>query len=260
MYPHTFGHPDVWMPFIYLDASPVCLDAPHVWTTSCMFGCPICLDTPQYVGHPYVWMLPECVDAPICFDTLICLDGPICLEDVWMPAVHIQHKESMLCQTEGVSIWPNTLGHPQCLDALHLFGCTPSMFGYPHMFGHPTYIWMHTVCLDLPHMFGCSPVCFDDFWMPPVHTQHKRSMLCQTKGVFLCPHTFGCPHIFRCPCIFGHLTYVWMSLIPLDATIHLATSKHTVGQPNIWRASKHMLASKHTGGIQMYRTYGHPLV
>ena len=66
---------------------------------------------------------------------------------------------------------------------------------------------------------------------------------------------------------------VWMSLIPLDATIHLAVSKHTVGKSNIWRASKHMVASKHTGGIQTYRghpniwgasecmgAYGHPLV
>ena len=56
-------------------------------------------------------------------------------------------------------------------------------------------------------------------WMPPVHTEHKESMLCQTKGmsicsihldanvhkqhkesilcptkgVSLCPYTFGCP-------------------------------------------------------------------
>ena len=30
-------------------------------------------------------------------------------------------------------------------------------------------------------------------WMPPLHTEHKVSMLCQTKGVSICPHTFGCP-------------------------------------------------------------------
>ena len=34
-------------------------------------------------------------------------------------------------------------------------------------------------------------------WMPPVHTQHKESMLCQTKGVSICHHIFGCPHMFE---------------------------------------------------------------
>ena len=38
--------------------------------------------------------------------------------------------------------------------------------------------------------------------------------------------------------------YVWMSPIPLDATIHLVASKHADRQPNIWRASKY------TGGVQ----------
>ena len=30
-------------------------------------------------------------------------------------------------------------------------------------------------------------------WMPPLHTEHKESILCQIKGVPICPHTFGCP-------------------------------------------------------------------
>ena len=78
---------------------------------------------------------------------------------------------------------------------------------------------------------------------PVTHIQHKESMLCHTDGPL----------------------YVWMSLIPLDATIHLAASKHTVGEPNIWRhlniqgASKHAGGIQTYGGIQMYGEYGHPL-
>ena len=86
-------------------------------------------------------------------DTPICLDDPICLEDVLMPAVHIQHKESMLYQTEGGPYAPIHLDAPICLDA--------------------------TVCLNTPYSLDV--------------------------------------------------------LIPLDATVHVALSKHTVGQPNIWR-------------------------
>ena len=75
----------------------------------------------------------------------ICLDAP----------VHTQHKESMLCQTKGVSIWPHTFGLPICLDVPCMFGC-PRMFGLtPCMFGCfkvkknkmaeiqcPLYVWM----------------------------------------------------------------------------------------------------------------------
>ena len=70
--PHMFGWP------------------PYVWTPH-MFGCPL-----------YVWI------SPICLDTPISLIPPVCLDDVWIPAVHIQHKECMFCQTKGVSICPHT--------------------------------------------------------------------------------------------------------------------------------------------------------
>ena len=52
----------------------------------------------------------------------ICLDAP----------VHKQHKESMLCQTMGVSICP------------HMFDC-------PLYVWMPPYVWM-------PHMLGCPHV------------------------------------------------------------------------------------------------------
>ena len=64
-------------------------------------------------------------------------------------------------------------------------------------------------------MFGC----------PPVHTQQKHSMLCQTKGVAICPHTFGCPlyinntkkacfvRLRGCP----YAPYIWMPPVCMDA-------------------------------------------
>ena len=56
------------------------------------------------------------------------------LQYIWMPPVHTQHKESMLCQTKGVSICPYIQMSPVCLDAT-MFGYTPCMFECPHMFG-----------------------------------------------------------------------------------------------------------------------------
>ena len=133
----------------------------------------------------------------------------LCPPYVWIPPVHTQHKESMLCQTKGVSICSIHLDTPICLNA-------PCMLGCPHMFGCPiclplcldTPIYLDApVCLDASCMLGhplCLDVliCLDDFWMPHVHTQHKESMLCQNKGVSICPYTFGCPHMLGCtPCM-----------------------------------------------------------
>ena len=199
---------------------------------------------------------------------------------VWMPPEHTQHKESMLCQSKGVSICPHTFGCPSvCLDAPicldgplyvwmpHMPSC---MLGHPHMFGcplymhntkkacfvrvrgcpyapihldAPLYVWMPPYVWMAPCMFGCPiclPVCLDTLicldapctcttqrkhalsdeggvhmppymWMPPVHQQHKESMLCQIKGVSICPHTFGCPHMFGYPICLNAPLYVWMS-------------------------------------------------
>ena len=51
--------------------------------------------------------------------------------------------------------------------------------------------------------------------MPPVHKQHKESMLCQTKGVPICPHRF------RCHNMLGYHLYVGMPPLCLDAAICL---------------------------------------
>ena len=146
----------------------------------------------------YVWTSPLCLDAPL-----------YVLMIFWMPPVHTQHKESMLCQTKGVSICPHTFGYP------HMFGCplyvqmAPICLDTPTYVWMPLYLWISPICLDTPICLDAPHVCLDDVWMPGVHIQHKESMLCQTKGVSICPHTFECP------------LYIWMSLVYFNAPICL---------------------------------------
>ena len=203
-YPHMFGHPPyVCMPPICLDTpayvliSPVCLDIPYVWMAHILRMCPY---APNTFVHPHMFGHPPYV---------------------WMPPVHTQHKESMFCQTEGVSIYP------------HIFGC-PNMFGCPlFVWMHPLYVWMAPyvwmppiyldallyvwmssyldtpisldapvcldapICLDIPHMFGCPNM----FGCPPV---------CLDVLIFGHPHIFGYPlYVWMLP-LFGHPPYVWM--------------------------------------------------
>ena len=80
----------------------------------------------------------------------------------------------------------------------------------------PPYIWMPCIYLDAPYVWTpphvwMPPLCFDDVWMPPVHKQYKESMLCQTKGVSICPIHLDAP-IYLDGCL-----YVWMPSICLDA-------------------------------------------
>ena len=122
---------------------------------------------------------------------------------IWMPPIHTQHKEGMLCQTKGVFIF-------------HL------------------YIWMPPVCLDVPCMFRCpisldtphvclnAPICLDGslyVWMPPyvLTPPCLHSPICLGAPVFghpsvwldapTCLDTPVCLdalHMFGCP------LYVWM--------------------------------------------------
>ena len=213
---------------------------PYVLTPPCMFGCCLHVWTPPYVwtpscmfGHPlYVWTPP------------VCLDTPVCLDDVWIPPVHTQHKESILCHTKGCPYtpynWmPNMCGWPPvCLDApicwmppyvwTPLYVWMPLCLDATCLFGHPLYVWM-------PPYVWTPPVCLDNVQMPPIYTKYKESMLCHTKGVSICPHTFGCPLnapicvdtpcmfgcllcfdttcMFGCSHMFGYPLYVWMPLL-----------------------------------------------
>ena len=66
----------------------------------------------------------------------------LCPPYVWMPSVHTQYKESMLCQIKGVSICPDTFGCPICLNA-------------PLYVGMPLYVWMAPCMFGHHHIFGC---------------------------------------------------------------------------------------------------------
>ena len=156
----------------------------------------------------------------------ICLDAPLCLEDVWMPAVHIQHKESMLCHTKG------------CPYAPYIW--MPHMFGSPHMFGWPPVCLNAPICVETPCIFGCllcldatymfghHPVCLNApyVWMLPI-------CLDTTLYVWI---MFGCPHTYTTQSKAGFATlrecpyapYIWMppcldTPICLDAPICLNT-------------------------------------
>ena len=135
----------------------------------------VCM-TPYICTPLYVWMPPYVWTTPY----------------VGMPPVHTQHKESMLCQTKGVSLCPHTFVHyPTCLDPPCMFGC-PHILDIPHMFGHP-------------HMFG-PPYMFDVpyFWTPPYVS---LSLVCLDATICLgAPCMFGQPHLcldtpymFVCP-------------------------------------------------------------
>ena len=77
----------------------------------------------------------------------------------------------------------------------------------------------YPICLDTPYMFG---YCLDAH-----HTYTtQESMLCHTKGVSICPHTFGYPPV----CL--NTPYVWTPPICLDHVwmppVHTQQKKHAL--------------------------------
>ena len=113
---------------LYVQMAPICLDTSHIWMPPCMFG------------YPHMFGCP-----------LVCLDA----------CCTLQHKESMCCQTKGVSICPIHLDDPICLDAPCMFGCHLYVQVAPICLETPTYVWMPPVCSGGPHMFGHSQICLD---------------------------------------------------------------------------------------------------
>ena len=104
------------------------------------------------------------------------------------------------------------------MPSIHLY--TPCMFGCPHMFGHPPYVWM-----------------------PPVPTKHKESMLCQTKGVSICPHTFVHPCMFGCPHMFGH-PHIFVCPHMFGCSLYIHNTKHALSD----------LGGVHMPPIHLYTT------
>ena len=234
--PICLNAPYVWTTPICLDApkclhTPTCLDSPVCLDAPCIFGHPLCLDTshmfgcPHMFGHPlYVWMIFGCPlyihnTKKVCYQTkgvFICPHTFGCPLYVWIP-LHLDTP----CMSGHLSyIWmsPYVWMPPVCLDApctyttqrkacyVRLRGCpyapihldAPCMFGRPHMFGCPQYVWMPPVCLDThclfghPHIFGHPPVCFDT----PICLDAPY-VVCNTAGNTFQPAAIFCP--IYCP-------------------------------------------------------------
>ena len=98
---------------------------PYVWILPCILG-------HSYVWMPseYVWTLPYVWTPPYLWMPQYVWIPPY----VWMPTVHIQHKKSMLCQTERVSIFP-----------IH---CDAPYVWMPHMFRCPYMLVLCNVRMD----------------------------------------------------------------------------------------------------------------
>ena len=197
--PCMFGHPPYVCKPLYVLMMFGCPLYIHNTKKACFIrlrGCPY----PSYIWMPpYVWMPLYVQMTPICLDTPTCLDAPhmfghpICLDAplyVWMPAVHVQHKESMLCQTDGVSTWP--------------------LYIWMHL-----YVWMPPVCLDIPkyldttHMFGYPSY----LWMPPYikgackHTGGSQTYGEHTNIQGVSKYMGASNHTEECPHIGGTQTY-----------------------------------------------------
>ena len=115
----------------------------------------------------------------------------------------------------------------------------PCMFGHPHMFGCPTYVWMPP-CLDTPHVHLDAPVCFDDVWMPLYIHNTKKACFVRLKG---CPHApihLDSPICLDAPCMFGCALYVWMAPICLDTPTYVwmppvcLDIPHMIGHPHVF--------------------------
>ena len=142
-------------------------------------------------GHPlYVWIPPVCLGALMFGCSLYVWTPPVCLDDVWMPPVHTQHKETCSVMLRECPYAPMHLDAPIFLDA-------PCMFKCPHMFGYPLYVWMHPICLDTPLVCLDAPMCGH----PHMFGHHPYVMM---SSVCLDTPMFGCPHMF------GHHPYIWM--------------------------------------------------
>ena len=99
----------------------------------------------------------------------------------------------------------------------HTFVCPHCMFGHPHMFGHLLYVWMPPDVSIPPYV-----------WMPHLHTYHKESMLCQTKGVSISPiHLYTTLYVWTPP-------YVQMPPKCIGASINTGVIQRYEGCPNIW--------------------------
>ena len=200
---------------------PVCLTAPICLNTSCMFGCPNMCGHPHMFGHhPYVWMHPVCLDTPCMFGW--CLDAPCTYKTQRKHA--LSHQRVSICpiHLDPPYVWmascmfecPICVDTPVYLDAPYvwmLLICldTPCMFGCPHTFGHPMYVWM--MFGYTPYIHNTKKACFVILRECPYIPIHLDApCMFQCTSCLDTPHMFECPHIFEHPAVC--LGDVWMPM------------------------------------------------
>ena len=163
---------------------------------------------------------------------------------ICMPPVHKQHKESMLCQTKGVSICPHRfrchhiLGYhlyvgmpPLCLDAAICLDAPPVCLNTPICLDTP-------VCLDVP-------ICLDTFICLDAHLYVWTYPICLHSPYVWMPlyvwvsPILGHPSVWLNIPTFGHPLYVWMSSICLASPCVFGC-----GYPNIWQCPNVLGTSK----------------
>ena len=177
--------------------------------TSTCFLCVVYVQgASKHMGHPYVWIPPECVWT---------------LPYVWMPPyvwkmfgcpLYIHNTKKACFVTLRECPYAPYIWMP------HMFGC-PNMFGYPlyvwmpPMFGCYLYVWAPPVCLDA-HMFGHSLYVWIMFGCPLYIYNTKKACFvtlreCPYAPIHLdAPCMIGCPSCLDTPIGLNTLLYVWV--------------------------------------------------
>ena len=243
--------------------APIHLDPPYVWMHTVCLDAPTCLDGPLYVWMPpyaslYVWTphmfgcpcmsgCPLCLDAPICLDTPICIMLPICLDDVWMPPVHTQQKDSMFCWTKGVATLPHTFGCPLYLNNTKK-ACFVRLRGCPYAPIHldapcldaPLYVWMPPVCLDTTICLEAPSVCLN------------ASVCLDAPYVWMSPVCLGAPYVWTPLCMVGCPPYVWLSPCMFGCCQMYGGIQSYEGHPNIQGHPNVWGTYRHPGSLTKY--------
>ena len=164
--PYVCTPPYVWMPSMFGHTS-VWLDDPTVWIPPCIFGC-----------LPYVWLYAICLDAAKCIGV----------------------SKGM----RDIKTYGECTNCPHTFRCHYMFGCTPCMFGYPHMFGSTpvcldtSHVCTFFICSDAPECFGAPMFVHLSVWLDVPHVWTPPVCV----DAF---HMFGGPlYVSMLPNVWGH--------------------------------------------------------
>ena len=197
---------------------PIHLDSQYVWMLPCMFGSPICLDTPCMFGCSYVWIPPICLDAP---------------HYVWIPHMFgwlLYGWMAPKCMEQ-----PKVLAASKHMGHVKMYGAIKPYGGHPNMRGVQTYRGHQNIGVSKhvghPNMGVSKHGGWSDIWgHPNIQGASKHEQCPNTLGASKhmgCPNIQGGhPNIWGCPNIWGIQTYRGhVCLICLDAPCTYTTQR-----------------------------------